>query len=135
LRGGRSAATPPAPSVITHRERRGIMSRFTLLYVLLLLPLVCSACTIYIGPYDESSGSGAQLPEPNEGAVDGPLLDEAQRARKGEVDRYILEVIYQGAPSSRRSSSRRAMSLISSTEVRSPPSPMSFRRCPLRRRI
>jgi hypothetical protein len=74
------------------------MSRFTLLYVLLPLPLllVCSACTIYIGPYDESSGSGAQLPEPNEGAVDVPLLDEAQRARKEEADRYILEVIYQG---------------------------------------
>lgn len=62
--------------------------------------LVCSGCTIYIGPYDDTRGAApgkpSVLPDPTGEPVDEPTLDEAQQARKEEADRYIAEVIYQG---------------------------------------
>jgi hypothetical protein len=66
---------------------------------LLALALMGSACTITIGPYDDTEGSGPQdtyaLPAPENGPADEPLLDVAQQARKEEADRYIADVIYK----------------------------------------
>jgi hypothetical protein len=85
-------------------RKRGCMKTarlaFLALLALLLLTVVGSGCTITIGPYDDT-GEGAPrgtsvLPDPVEGPVDEPLLDEAQRARKEEADRYIAQVIYKG---------------------------------------
>jgi len=67
-----------------------------LLRFLLALPLVCSACTIYIGPYDDSGTAPRNLPDPKDG-VDEPALDEAQQTRKVEAEQYTLNVIYKGA--------------------------------------
>jgi hypothetical protein len=62
--------------------------------------LVCSGCTIYIGPYDDSDrnapGKPSVLPDPSEGPTNEPALDEAQQARKEEAERYVTDVIYQG---------------------------------------
>ena len=75
-------------------------TRRVTLVLLLLLTLVCSACTITIDPYDDTGGNAPQktsvLPDPKDGPVDEPPLDEAQQARKEEAERYVLEVIYQG---------------------------------------
>jgi len=76
------------------RAWRGPMSRLALLCVLLLLPLACCACTIYIGPYEDNSTSASPLPEPNDGSGEEPALDEAQQARKAEAERYTVDVIY-----------------------------------------
>lgn len=86
-----------APSLAA---KGGIMSRFALLCVLPLLPLacvVCSACTIYIGPYEDNDNSAQQPPEPNDGSAEEPALDEAQQARQAEAERYTVDVIYKGA--------------------------------------
>jgi hypothetical protein len=76
--------------------RRGIASRF----FCLVFASVGSACTITIGPYDDSEGTGPRqtsaLPAPKNGSADEPLLDAAQQARKEEADRYIASVIYKG---------------------------------------
>lgn len=64
---------------------------------LLLLSILCSGCTIYISPYDGKDGTASVLPNPGEGDADGPALDEAQRARKEEAERYTVQVIYRGA--------------------------------------
>jgi hypothetical protein len=59
-----------------------------------------SACVITIGPYDDTGGTaGAEtsvLPAPAGGSVDESPLDEAQKARKEEVERYIAATIYKG---------------------------------------
>lgn len=70
--------------------------RFTY-HPLLLLAILCSGCTIYIGPYEGSDGTASVLPDPKEGAYDGPALDEAQQARKAEAERYTVDVVYRGA--------------------------------------
>jgi hypothetical protein len=72
------------------------MNRYAL-FCVLLPPLACSACTIYIGPYEDNSASGRQLPEPNDRSGEEPTLDEAQQAKKEEAERYTVQVIYQGA--------------------------------------
>ena len=72
----------------------------TRLLVMLLLPLMSSACVIILSPQDDSGGAApprtSVLPDPDEGAVDEPALDEAQRTRKAEAERYVMDVIYQG---------------------------------------
>jgi hypothetical protein len=74
--------------------------RINFLSFLLSLPFVCSACTIYIGPYDGADGTApgrpSVLPDPNEGPMDEPALDDAAQARREEAERYTLEVIYKG---------------------------------------
>lgn len=83
------------------RSRRGFIRtrRFTFL-PLLVLPLVCNACVIILGPHDDASETGPSkpslLPDPIEGPMDEPVLDDAQQARKEEAERYTAEVIYQG---------------------------------------
>ena len=71
----------------------------TVLYVF-CAALLCSGCTIYIGPYDDSGGTApgkpSVLPDPDDGAMDEPALDEAAQARKEEAERYTAEVIYKG---------------------------------------
>ena len=71
-----------------------------LLSLALAFGIGSSACTIYIGPYDDSDGTApgkpSILPDPNEGPMDEAALDEAQQARKEEAERYVMEVIYQG---------------------------------------
>ena len=68
--------------------------------LLLLLTLVCGACTITIGPFDEASGTEPQktsvLPAPKDGSADERLLDEAQQARLEETERYTATTIYKG---------------------------------------
>ena len=68
--------------------------------LLLLLTLVCGACTITIGPYDDTGGSASPkasvLPDPKDGSAEEPLLDEAQRARREETERYTAATIYKG---------------------------------------
>jgi hypothetical protein len=75
--------------------------RWSAIPLSLSLALVCSACTIYIGPYDGTDepapGRPSVLPEPEGTDEDEPALDEAQRARKEEAERYTAEVVYQGA--------------------------------------
>jgi hypothetical protein len=67
--------------------------------VLLCAVTALSACTIEIGPLDESGATVEDtppgLPEPT-GHEPVPL-DEAKRAKKAEVDRHIASVVYQGA--------------------------------------
>lgn len=75
--------------------------RWSAIPLLLPLALVCSACTIYIGPYDGTDepapGKPSVLPDPEGTEEDERALDEAQRARKEEAERYTAEVVYQGA--------------------------------------
>jgi hypothetical protein len=120
-------------------RRRSFMRTHRNTYLSLLpLTLLCGACTITIGPYDDTGETAPQktsiLPAPKNGPVDEAPLDEAQQARLEEAERYTATRIYKGAKSSTRSNSPRAMSSISSIVTRSPRSPMSFRRCPLRRK-
>jgi hypothetical protein len=73
-----------------------IISRLLIFFA---APVFMGGCVITIGPFDEvaESGDGTTpvLPDP---PGDEPVpLDEAQQARKDEVNRYIAEVIYQGA--------------------------------------
>jgi hypothetical protein len=73
---------------------------FAFLFFLPALALAGSACTITIGRYDDTEGTGPRntsaLPAPKDGPADEPLLDAAQRARKEEADRYTATVIYKG---------------------------------------
>lgn len=59
-----------------------------------------SACTITIGPYDDTEGTGPRsssaLPAPKNGPAEEMPLDEAQQARKEESERYTRDVIYKG---------------------------------------
>ena len=67
---------------------------------LLLLTPVCGACTITIGPYDDTGGTEPRntsvLPAPNGEPVDEPPLDKAQQARLEETEWYTRSVIYKG---------------------------------------
>jgi hypothetical protein len=69
-------------------------------FVLLALASVGSACTITIGPYDDTGGTGPRntsaLPDPGVGPVDEPPLDDAQQARLEETEWYTRTVIYKG---------------------------------------
>ena len=66
--------------------------------------LMLTACTITIGPYDGTNDrpddSGYSLPDPSnddgQSTNEQPPLDDAQQARKNEVDKYIRDVVYQG---------------------------------------
>ena len=73
--------------------------RFACLCVLLALQLVCSACTITIGPYDDTGGTASPkasvLPDPEGGSSDAPPLDAAQQARLEETEWYTLNVVYK----------------------------------------
>lgn len=55
-----------------------------------------SGCTIRIGPLDETKGGAAGLPDPGGGSGDEPALDAAKQARKAEVERYVMQVVYHG---------------------------------------
>jgi len=57
----------------------------------LLLPLVLTGCTIYVGPYDDEPGETAN----QGGEVVSP--EEAQQAREAEAWSYTANVIYKGA--------------------------------------
>lgn len=76
--------------------------------------VVISGCTITLGPLDESDereprktsvlpapeqpARPEQPPGPEQPPPEEPVLDEAQRARQEEVERYVAEVMYHGAP-------------------------------------
>jgi hypothetical protein len=64
--------------------------------------LFLGGCTIHLGPLDERDEAEPRepsvLPAPEHPQGDEEVLDDAQQARKGEADRYVAEVIYQGAP-------------------------------------
>ena len=70
------------------------------LFILLALASVGSACTITIGPYDDTGGTAppktSVLPDPQGGPVDEPPLDEGQQARLEETEWYTRSVIYKG---------------------------------------
>jgi Neprosin len=59
-----------------------------------------SGCTITVGPFDERDPRGSRepsvLPAPSQG--EDPPLDDAEQARKDEVDRHIARVVYRGVP-------------------------------------
>lgn len=55
------------------------------------------ACTLRLGSLDKSSEAEFSPPETGEGAGNGPSASELQEQRRKEVDRYIAEVVYQGA--------------------------------------
>jgi len=78
----------------------GRIFAFLCVFILLVIALVGSACTIMIGPYDDKEGTGPRttpaLPDPKNGAADETPLDEAQQARKDETERYTRDVIYSG---------------------------------------
>src|SRR5262245_3668970 len=76
---------------------RGI--RCLLIYSFMFLVSGCHL-TITVGDGPIADDNTSVLPDPQQpnGSGDPPVpLDEAQQARQGEVDRYILDVIYQGA--------------------------------------
>jgi hypothetical protein len=77
----------------TQGEALSTQKCFRLLFFFSLL----GACTIRIGPLDENTAPGDSpgVPEPDQGSE--IPLDAAQQARQQEVDRYIAEVVYQGA--------------------------------------
>jgi hypothetical protein len=61
--------------------------------------LQLSGCVITIGPFDDDASvddKTSVLPAPKDGEAPVPL-DDAQQARQQEADRYIMDVIYQGA--------------------------------------
>jgi hypothetical protein len=68
--------------------------------LLLLSTLLCVACTITFGPYEDTDGTAppktSYLPPTTNGSQDEPLLDEAQKVRLEETERYTLEVVYKG---------------------------------------
>jgi len=76
---------------------RRIFASFSLL---LALALVGSACTITIGPYDDTGGTEPQktlaLPDPQGESGNEQPLDAAQQARKEEADWHITNVVYKG---------------------------------------
>jgi hypothetical protein len=76
--------------------RRGFDVRF----FLLACASVGSACTITIGPYDDTGGTAppktSVLPDPEGGPADEPPLEEAQQARLEEAEWYTRTVIYKG---------------------------------------
>ena len=65
-------------------KRGFMMTRRVAVVPLLPLLFMGSACTITIGPYDDTGGTAPQetsvLPAPKGGPVNGPPLDEAQQA-------------------------------------------------------
>jgi hypothetical protein len=73
---------------------------FAFLLFLFALALVGSACTITIGPYDDTGGTAPPKtsvpPDPQGGPADEPPLDEAQQARLEETEGYTRTVIYKG---------------------------------------
>ena len=73
---------------------------FAFLLFLFALALVGSACTITIGPYDDTGRTAppnaSVLPDPQGGPADEPPLDEAQQARLEETEGYTRTVIYKG---------------------------------------
>jgi hypothetical protein len=73
--------------------------RFALL-LSLLVALISSACTITIGPYEDTRGTAppktSVLPDPQGGSADEPPLEEAQQARLEETEWYTRNVIYKG---------------------------------------
>lgn len=77
--------------------------------VIVLVTLLLSGCTITIGPVDDNGplvdDRTSVLPEPKQPRGEEPVLDDAQRARKEESERYVAEVIYTDI--TRRSCSRR----------------------------
>ena len=80
------------------------MKTFRRAFRLCIVPVtvVFSGCTITLGPLDESGenepGKTSVLPAPEQPPGEEPVLDDAQQARKDEAERYVAEVIYQGAP-------------------------------------
>jgi hypothetical protein len=75
-------------------------------YVLLLSIMVLGCgCTITLGPLDESDENEPRktpvLPAPEQSSGEEPALDDAQQERKDEAERYVAQVIYQGAPITR----------------------------------
>jgi hypothetical protein len=83
--------------------KKAVMTAHRLIYCLLifLIVLLCG-CNITISLNDGAIADGktSVLPDPEQpnGNGDEPVpLDEAQQARKQEVDQYIATVIYQGA--------------------------------------
>jgi Neprosin len=64
--------------------------------------VLLGGCTIHLGPLDESDEVEPRepsiLPGPEQPQGEEEVLDEAQQARKDEADRYVAQVIYQGAP-------------------------------------
>jgi hypothetical protein len=76
---------------------------FAFLLFLLALALVGSACTITIGPYDDTEGTGPRntstlpsLPEPDNAQGEPWNLTAEQQARREEADRYVIEKVYKG---------------------------------------
>jgi hypothetical protein len=69
---------------------------------IVLVTLLYSGCTITLGPLDESGEDEPRTtsvsPAPEQPQGEEPGLDEAQQARMAEAERYVAEVIYQGAP-------------------------------------
>ena len=73
---------------------------FACLLFLPALASVGSACTITIGPYDDTGGTAppktSVLPDQQGGPADEPPLDEGQQARLEETEGYTRDVIYKG---------------------------------------
>jgi hypothetical protein len=64
--------------------------------------VLLGGCTIHLGPLDERDEAEPRepsvLPAPEQPQGDEEVLDRAQQARKDEADRYVAEMVYQGAP-------------------------------------
>ena len=58
---------------------------------------VGAACTIEIGSLNDTGENAPAVPGSSEGVSGQPPLDAARQARQEEVDRYITDVVYQGA--------------------------------------
>ena len=73
---------------------------FACLLFLPSLASVGSACTITIGPYDDTGGTAppktSVLPDQQGGPADEPPLDEGQQARLEETEGYTRSVVYKG---------------------------------------
>lgn len=70
--------------------------RIICVYVLFWI-CVCGGCTIRIGPLENTGENAPILPDPSGGSSNQPALDAAKQARKEEVERYVLQVVYHGA--------------------------------------
>jgi hypothetical protein len=75
---------------------------FSRLLAKLALVLALGGCTLRFGPLEErdgdASGDPSVPPAPGQPPGDEPVRDAARLAREQEVERYVAEVIYQGAP-------------------------------------
>lgn len=68
--------------------------------LVVVMPLL-GGCLIELGAGNDPSAAGGEARNPppgGGGGGGGPALTDAQRARKDEADRYVAQVIYQGAP-------------------------------------